>query len=232
MLALQHVRFNWPGQPCLLDIPELQIAAGDKLFLQGASGSGKTTLLNLITGIQRPVAGSIEVLGEDIAQMSGGKADRFRADHMGLIFQQFNLLPYLTVTENILLPCGFSKRRRERLLQSAGDAEAGVQQLLEPLGMAGLERRPVADLSIGQQQRVAAARALVGSPSLIIADEPTSALDADSRDGFIRLLTQQCENSNSSLLFVSHDLSLAKHFDRCISLSELNEAAQNPQEVS
>ena len=164
-------------------------------------------------------------------QLGAGARDRFRVDHTGYIFQQFNLLPFLSVRENVELPCHFSKSRAERARQRHGSIDQAAATLLEHLGLKPelLERRADA-LSIGQQQRVAAARALIGQPELVIADEPTSALDADSREAFIRLLFAECREAGSSLLFVSHDQSLAPLFDRSLSLAELNRAVQ-PQEV-
>ncbi|WP_261844323.1 ABC transporter ATP-binding protein [Aliamphritea ceti] len=222
ILTLSDIRFGWQNQPSLIDISDFSLSRGEKVFLHGPSGSGKSTLLNLITGIQQPQSGSVQVLEQSLNALGSRQRDSFRADHMGLIFQQFNLLPYLSVLDNVLLPCGFSAQRKQRVLDTHGTETNGAEALLSRLGLADLMTREVAQLSIGQQQRVAAARALIGQPELIIADEPTSALDADSRDRFIDLLAEQCEISNSSLLFVSHDLSLAHHFDRSIALAELN----------
>lgn len=164
--------------------------------------------------------------------MGSGARDRFRVDHTGYIFQQFNLLPFLSVRENVELPCHFSKRRASRAAQRHGSVDTAARTLLAHLGLkdpALLERR-ADSLSIGQQQRVAAARALIGQPALVIADEPTSALDADTREAFIKLLFAECREAGASLLFVSHDQSLAPLFDRNLSLSELNRAA-TPAEV-
>ncbi|MCF5710582.1 ATP-binding cassette domain-containing protein [Pseudomonas syringae] len=230
LIELSDLSFNWPGQPQLLDIPEFQLKTGETLFLKGPSGSGKTTLLGLLGGVQTPTRGSIRLLGQDLSGLSGLSAaarDRFRVDHTGYIFQQFNLLPFLSVRENIELPCHFSRVRAERAKQRHGSVEKATTTLLTHLGLkdpAMLIRR-ADSLSIGQQQRVAAARALIGQPELVIADEPTSALDADSREAFIRLLFAECREAGASLLFVSHDQSLAPLFDRNLSLSDLNRAA-------
>ncbi|WP_430624551.1 ATP-binding cassette domain-containing protein [Pseudomonas syringae] len=174
-----------------------------------------------------PGEGRVEVAGHALQAMRGAARDRFRADHLGVIFQQFNLLPFLSVRENIELPCHFSSVRAERARQRHGSVEKATTTLLAHLGLkdpAMLTRR-ADSLSIGQQQRVAAARALIGQPELVIADEPTSALDADSREAFIRLLFAECREAGASLLFVSHDQSLAPLFDRNLSLSDLNRAA-------
>lgn len=227
LIELSDLTFSWPGHPLLLDIPGFQLLPGETLFLKGPSGSGKTTLLGLLGGVQQPDDGSIRLLGQDLSKLSAGARDRFRVDHTGYIFQQFNLLPFLSVRENVELPCHFSKVRAGRAKQRHGSVEAATTTLLAHLGLkdpAMLDRR-ADSLSIGQQQRVAAARALIGQPELVIADEPTSALDADAREAFIRLLFAECREAGASLLFVSHDQSLAPLFDRHLSLSELNRAA-------
>ncbi|MCI3943535.1 methionine ABC transporter ATP-binding protein [Pseudomonas syringae] len=227
LIELSDLSFNWPGHPQLLDIPSFRLETGETLFLKGPSGSGKTTLLGLLGGVQKPVSGSIRLLNQDLSGLSAAARDRFRVDHTGYIFQQFNLLPFLSVRENIELPCHFSSIRAERARQRHGSVENATTTLLAHLGLkdpAMLTRR-ADSLSIGQQQRVAAARALIGQPELVIADEPTSALDADSREAFIRLLFAECREAGASLLFVSHDQSLAPLFDRNLSLSDLNRAA-------
>ena len=178
--------------------------------------------------MHQPQQGSITLLGQSLPQLSSLRRDRFRADHTGYLFQQFNLLPYLSVLDNVTLPCRFSALRRERALRQQPDLDTAAEHLLRELGLsdATLHQRSAGALSIGQQQRVAAARALIGSPELVIADEPTSALDADSRDAFLKLLFDECEQMGSSLLFVSHDTSLATRFDRALSLAELNRASK------
>lgn len=226
VIQLENLVFAWPAQSPLLDIEHFTLAAGERVFLKGPSGSGKTTLLGLLGGVQLPASGRIQLLGQDLARLSGSRRDRFRADHSGYIFQMFNLLPYLSVLENISLPCRFSALRRRRAIQRHGSVEAAARHLLAHLGLDRPEllRRAVTELSIGQQQRVAAARALIGSPELVIADEPTSALDADAREAFLNLLFVECQAAGSSLLFVSHDGALERLFDRSLSLSELNRA--------
>ncbi|CAD5108907.1 ABC transporter ATP-binding protein [Zestomonas carbonaria] len=231
LLELSDLGFAWPGQSELLDIPRFQLNRGETLFLKGPSGSGKTTLLGLLGGVQKAGRGSIRLLGEELGEMSAGRRDHFRVDHTGYIFQQFNLLPFLSVRENVELPCRFSRLRAERAKQRHGSVDTAAVALLEHLGLdAGLLARRADELSIGQQQRVAAARALIGQPELVIADEPTSALDADAREAFLRLLFAECREAGASLLFVSHDQSLAPLFDRSLSLAELNRAAR-PLEI-
>ncbi|TCD18406.1 ABC transporter ATP-binding protein [Pseudomonas sp. IC_126] len=227
LLELNELGFAWPNQAELLDIPKFELERNQSLFLKGPSGSGKTTLLGLIGGVQKAQRGTVRLLGSDLATLSSGARDRYRVDHTGYIFQQFNLLPFLSVAENVSLPCRFSTLRAERARQRHGSVAQATASLLAHLGLseALFERRAEA-LSIGQQQRVAAARALIGQPELVIADEPTSALDADSREAFLQLLFAECREAGSSLLFVSHDQSLAPLFDRSLSLSDLNRASR------
>jgi putative ABC transport system ATP-binding protein len=225
VIELQGVEFAWnPRGPLVLSIERLAVMRGERLFLKGASGSGKSTLLNLLGGVVTPRAGSVRVLGRELAALSGAQRDRFRADHIGYVFQLFNLVPYLSVLDNVLLPLRFSPLRRGRL--GGRDARAEAERLVTHLGLGSelLDRRAT-ELSVGQQQRVAAARALIGSPELVIADEPTSALDADTRALFIRLLHAECEARGTTLVFVSHDGALEGLFDRSVALSQLNRAA-------
>lgn len=222
VISISNLRFSWPGASSpVLDIEQLRVERGRHLFIQGASGCGKTTLLNLLTGINRPDDGSIKVLSEELSSMNALQRDRFRADHLGVIFQQFNLLPYLDILDNVSLPCSFSRRRR----QLAGDVETAAQHMLEELQIPpSMFHRHVMDLSVGQQQRVAVARALIGNPQLVIADEPTSALDSDNRDSFIDLLFRRATEHQSTLIFVSHDQHLASHFENHINLADINRA--------
>jgi putative ABC transport system ATP-binding protein len=229
-IALQALRFRWPGQAedCL-DIAEMTLGPAEQIFLHGSSGSGKTTLLNLLGGVLVPDSGQIRVLGHDLAALSGPARDRFRVDHVGFIFQQFNLIPYLSVLDNVLLPTRFSPRRRARTLENAASPQAEAGRLLGHLDLdPGLWRRAAADLSVGQQQRVAAARALIGRPELVIADEPTSALDAERQDAFLDLLGTECAAAGACLVFVSHDQRLAGHFHRTLAMAELNPAGRAP----
>jgi len=224
LVELADLGFAWPGQAECLDIQHFNLARGETLFLEGPSGSGKTTLLALLGGVQRPNRGQVRLLGQDLGQLATARRDRFRVDHSGFLFQQFNLLPFLSVLENVLLPCQFSALRRERAKARHGDPQEAALTLLRALGLTdpSLPRRPARELSIGQQQRVAAARALIGQPELVIADEPTSALDADHRDAFLQLLFAECTAAGAGLLFVSHDRSLAGRFDRHLTLAQLN----------
>lgn len=225
VIDIQNLIFQWPGkQGFRLSIPKFQVERGERVFLQGASGSGKSTLLSLLGGVLVSQQGQLHVLDTDLTALSSSTRDRFRVDHVGLLFQQFNLVPYLSVRENVLLPCRFSQRRRERALESADSLDQSADRLLSQLGLdLTLARQPVTALSVGQQQRVAAARALMGHPELIIADEPTSALDADRQAEFLDVLLGRCNDEDVTLIFVSHDQRLAHHFSRSVNLSELCE---------
>lgn len=227
-VELVDVDFGWVPGPPLLRIAGLRVAPGERLFISGPSGSGKSTLLGLIGGVLTARSGTVRILGEDLGAISAARRDRLRADHIGFIFQMFNLLPYLSVQDNVALACRFSARRRARIAAAGSDVRGEAGRLLGRLGLTdpALLARPVTALSIGQQQRVAAARALIGRPELVIADEPTSALDADARQGFLDLLIGECRAAGSAIVFVSHDQGLATHFDRRVSLGELNTASQ------
>lgn len=222
-ITLADLRFRWRGQatPCL-DIPRFTLAAGERVFLHGPSGAGKSTLLGVLGGVAVPEQGRVELLGQDLVSLSSRARDAFRADHMGFIFQQFNLLPWLSALDNVLLPCTFSARRKAR----AQPARTTAEHLLTHLDLTPtFWHKTAATLSVGQQQRVAAARALIGRPDILIADEPTSALDAPRQQAFIDLLLSEAAATHTTLLFVSHDTRLATHFDRSVALAEINRAS-------
>jgi putative ABC transport system ATP-binding protein len=217
-----NLKFAYRAAKPVLDIAEFEIARGERVFLHGPSGSGKTTLLGILAGVLTAERGQVKILGRDLRAISGPARDALRGSHMGYIFQMFNLIPYLSVVENILLPCRINRERRRRVRGTSLENEA--RALAEQLGIGQLVGESVTDLSVGQQQRVAAARALLGAPELIIADEPTSALDEDQRENFLKLLFTHCGAIGSTLLFVSHDRRMMPLFDRAISLPEINRA--------
>ncbi len=221
-----NLRFSWRQDRPVIDIPEFHVDAGECLFLRGPSGSGKSTLLGLICGVLVPNAGELDVLGQNMARLSAAQRDALRANQMGVIFQLFNLVPYLSVLDNVMLPCRFSRQREQRAMAHDQALVDEARRLCARLGLGDTEiqGRSVHELSVGQQQRVAAARALIGRPGLVIADEPTSALDADSRDAFLSLLLEECRAHHASLIFVSHDSALGRHFDREVDLAHLNQA--------
>jgi len=228
VVVLEQLRFAWQAQAdTLLDIAEFSVARRERVFLRGPSGCGKTTLLNIIAAVLKPRSGLVEVDGVDLTQLTGAACDRFRADHIGLVFQQFNLLPFLSVAENVQLPCRFSALRRQRATQHGRSLMEETERLLAQMNIpaAMMHSRSVMHLSVGQQQRVAVARAMIGSPALIIADEPTSAFDSDVREAFLALLFQEVEAAGSSLLFVSHDAGLSGAFDRIVDLPQMNRAS-------
>lgn len=226
-LEVMGLAYSWPGAPArCLDVPALELRRGERIFLHGPSGSGKSTLLAVLGGVLVPDRGQVRLIvdgrAHDLAALPRAARDRFRVDHVGFIFQQFNLVPYLGVLDNVLLPCRFSARRRQR----AGQPRDEARRLLAALHIEdALLDRPVTRLSVGQQQRVAAARALIGRPEFLVADEPTSSLDAQRQDAFIELLLHECEATDATLVFVSHDKRLAHHFTREIALSAVNRAA-------
>lgn len=223
MLEVHGLRYAWPGSGRdTLAIDELRLARGRTLFLHGESGCGKSTLLALLAGVLVAQHGSVSLLGRDWGALPAAARDARRADHVGVIFQQFNLLPYLSVLDNVLLPCRFSRTRAARC---PGGPAAAARELLERVSLPpALWARRADALSVGQQQRVAAARALIGAPELVLADEPTSALDAARRDEFMALLLAACLHAGSTLVFVSHDERLAARFDERLALPAINRA--------
>jgi putative ABC transport system ATP-binding protein len=223
VVRMSGVRFAWPGRNAFtLVIDDFTIARGERLFLVGPSGSGKSTFLSLLAGIVSPQLGAVAVLGTDIAKLRGAARDRFRAEHYGIIFQMFNLLPYGSVIDNVLLPLSFSWKRRKRA-EAQGGMHAEAARLLESLGLERevVESSRAANLSVGQQQRVAAARALIGSPEIVIADEPTSSLDRNRQQAFLDLLFADIEAAGATLVMVSHDESLSGRFTRVVSLADI-----------
>ena len=229
MIKVENAYFRWnKNGPLILHIPKFRIRCGEQIFIKGPSGSGKTTLLNLLGGVSIPETGMISVMNTNMSTLGSAGRDAFRAEHIGYIFQMFNLIPYLTLIENVTLPCRFSVARRQRVLSQAKTLEEEAKRILSGLGLdiTTLASQSVSQLSIGQQQRVAAARSIIGSPELVIADEPTSSLDRDVRSSFLDLLFREVRNAKTTLIFVSHDSSLESHFDRTVSLNELNQVRQ------
>lgn len=227
-IQINDLIFRWKRDGAtVLSLDAIRIARGEQVFISGPSGSGKSTLLSLLAGVTTAEQGSLQVLGNRLERLGGVERDHFRANHIGYIFQMFNLIPYLSMVDNVTLPCRFSRQRREKAVKRSGTPEHEALRLLDHLDMAHDELldRPVTTLSVGQQQRVAAARALMGSPEIVIADEPTSSLDANRREAFVQLLFNECGESGATLVFVSHDESLEPLFDRRIPLKEANRAA-------
>ncbi|UJP06089.1 MAG: ABC transporter ATP-binding protein [Nitrosomonas sp.] len=217
-VKISGLRFSYPGKAAaaVLDMPDWRIPRGGGVFVNGASGSGKSTLLNLLAGILTATAGTVEILGQDLATLSARRRDAFRAKHMGIVFQQFNLIQYLSVLDNIRLAAYFG-------VQNIGAVESRALALFAALELdRTLIRKPASDLSVGQQQRVAIVRALINAPEILIADEPTSALDSDTRDAFMALLMTISRAQGITLIVASHDIALSQCFQQVISLSAIN----------
>lgn len=217
MLQLTNVRksFREPdGSPLpILDLERFAVAAGEQMVLIGPSGSGKTTLLHIIAGILKADEGVVQIAGTDISRLSEAARDRFRAQHLGYVFQTFNLLPGFSALENVLLGMSFSDR--------PADA-ARAKRLLERVGLgARLSHRPSA-LSVGEQQRVAVARALANKPKLVLADEPTASVDAKHQQAVIDLLRETCREDQVSLVLVTHTADVSGQFERVERLDQLN----------
>ncbi len=223
-LRIRDLEFSFKKNSSLLKITSFDLKKGEKVFLKGNSGSGKSTLLSLITGILTPQKGEISVLNKNLEHLTQSQKDSLRGENMGYIFQLFNLIPYLSVLHNITLPCRIHPNRLKKLGSLSPGQEA--QRLAQALSIENLLNKTTSELSVGQQQRVAAARALIGSPQFIIADEPTSSLDYNQRENFIKLLMGECEKKETTLLFVSHDPTLSSFFDKTIEMSQINLLSQ------
>ena len=217
-IKLHNLNYTFQGSSLpVLSIPAWQVARNERVFLQGESGSGKSTLLGLLAGLQLPTLGEVEILGARMSALGAGKRDRFRAKHLGVVFQQFNLIPYLSALENVLLAAQFGTSDRRGARQRA-------IELLESVNLpSSLHDRKAAALSIGQQQRVAIVRALINEPSLLLVDEPTSALDHNNRDAFLALLFDILADMDCAMVFVSHDPTIGRLFDKHVRLAELNQ---------
>ena len=216
IIKIKNLEFQYSSNDdTLFNIPELTIEKGSKLLIEGPSGSGKTTFLNLIAGLLIAKKGSIKVLNTEIDQLKSTEMDQFRANHYGIIFQLFNLIPHLSVLENIALPCMFSKLKKNNVLKKTSTINAHINELCNELDISKrLINKPVKQLSIGEQQRVAIARALIGEPEIIIADEASSALDEKRKNQFMDLLFRTTEKYNATLIFVSHDKTLRTSFNQ------------------
>jgi putative ABC transport system ATP-binding protein len=232
VVRLSDVEFSWPGKGAFsLSVKEFALPARERMLLIGPSGSGKSTFLSLLCGILTARSGRIEILGQELTRLGATARDAFRAEHFGIIFQMFNLLPYGSVIDNVLLPLSFAPGRRRRAT-AAGSATEEARRLLARLGLEPgvLGHCSAANLSVGQQQRVAAARALIGAPEIVVADEPTSALDRDRQGAFLDLLFAQTGAAGAALIMVSHDETLAPRFDRVLRLADIARASR--QETS
>lgn len=198
-----------------LEFPALAVDVGERVLIMGPSGCGKSTLLNLISGVLPLQDGHIELLGQTYQGLSGRALDQLRADHIGVIFQTLNLIPHLSARRNAALALRFSPRRRTRV----EDIDREYARLSDALGLpAHIADQHAKHLSIGQQQRIAVIRALLGHPELILADEPTSALDPDSTALFMNELMSSFDRNRQGLIVVSHNPALRAFFDTVITL--------------
>ncbi|MDM7860438.1 ABC transporter ATP-binding protein [Alteromonas sp. ASW11-36] len=215
-IDIQNLHYQYRGKNKhnpLFHIPKWQVEAGDTVFLHGKSGTGKSTVLNLLSGILKPLNGDLHLLGENFGAMKGAATDAFRAKHIGVVFQVFNLIPYLPVLKNIELAGYFANNKT--------DIES-VKAMLASLALPEeVLMQPVSQLSVGQQQRVAIVRALINSPEILLVDEPTSALDSSARDAFMQVLMDVAKRKNTTMIFVSHDQSLAKYFHQSLDVASL-----------
>ena len=223
-ITLSNVVFSYPGRAdkVILNIPEWKIKSAEHVLIQGPSGSGKTTFLNIIAGLLYPVSGSVEILNERVDKMSGFRCDLFRANNIGYVFQNFNLVPYLNVVDNIKLAATFSKN------STKFNTNDEIYKLLKNLNIAEQDwELKSRNLSFGQRQRVAIARAMINRPEILIADEPTSALDASNKEIFLNLLLKLVISNKITLIFVSHDETLTSYFSRNDRFSDFNLANSN-----
>ena len=219
IVKIESLRFQWSkNNNFKIFVPKLEVGRGNKVLFLGESGSGKTTLLSLICGFLEPLSGSISINDKIISDLTSTNKDAYRSDNIGIIFQQFNLLPYANVIDNIILPLYFSKQRSKKVENKINAAMNLCDQLRLP---ESILNQKASNLSVGQQQRVAVARALIGSPSIIVADEPTSSLDTEAQELFLDLMFDQISKNSSTLLMVSHDKSLTNYFDQVIDINEI-----------
>ncbi|ODS24268.1 ABC transporter ATP-binding protein [Candidatus Endobugula sertula] len=218
-INLKDVHVVYPGMPNkpILNIQSWVVGPQEQVFVHGPSGCRKSTLLNLLSGMLVPKNGEVSILNDRLDQMDQRQRDRFRANHIGYVFQQFNLIPYLNAVESVQLATHFGKHA------TSGVRQNEIEALLEKLNISSDDwHKQASTLSIGQQQRVAIARALINKPTLLIADEPTSSLDQDNRDNFMSVLMSLVAENNITLVFVSHDLSLSRYFNRVDALSDIS----------
>jgi putative ABC transport system ATP-binding protein len=224
-ITLSHLAFAWPGQRLGLNIPQFTLQPHRRLLVQGPSGSGKTTFLSILAGLHKNYTGEIWVCGQPLHKMSDAARDRFRAQYLGVVFQQFNLLPALSVLDNLLLGLQFCPQAQTMSRQEKRDSAC---HYLELLGLAGFQGHQARQLSVGQQQRLSIARALIHKPQLLLADEPTSALDTDLRDQFMQLLLAQLAEHPCTLVMVSHDPSLSHYFTDALDIRQFTQPLQVP----
>lgn len=226
MIDIRELQFSYPRSGFRLRIDELVVGAGQRLAVTGPSGSGKTTLLNLIAGISVPDSGTVTVDGQRVSELNDARRRAFRVRSIGFVFQRFELVEYLSVRENILLPCRISST-----LRVTPEVQQRVTELAEETGIADKLGRHMNQLSQGEQQRVAICRALLAAPRLILADEPTGNLDPANKRRILDLLFRQCESSGLTLVAVTHDLGILEGFHRSIDFGDFQSSADNVSEA-
>ncbi len=220
-VKISHLQFSWPDQAPLIQDLSLELSAGESLFISGPSGCGKSTLLNLLAGVIPVQVGKIWIHGHLLSELHPAAKDQLRGEEMGFIFQQFNLIPYLSVADNILLPTYLYPRRMQAAIAQHGSVTLALQYLVNRLGLTQpVVQQAAHRLSIGQQQRVAAARAFIGKPSIVIADEPTSALDWNNQTQLMDLFLGLADEQNTALIMVSHDERLSSRFDQTLAVEQ------------
>jgi putative ABC transport system ATP-binding protein len=215
VLSLSNIQFSYPVGGFSLAVPQLQVTAGESLAVIGPSGSGKTTLLNLIAGILQPDAGKVSLDGRELGLLDDRALRNLRLTRFGLIFQEFELLEYLDVLDNVLLPYRVGAE-----LQLTAEVRRLACQLLEQVGLAAKQKRYPQDLSQGERQRVALCRALLTRPALILADEPTGNLDPANKNVAMDFLFDYVREHDAALITVTHDHQLIERFDRVIDFQE------------
>ena len=215
MIRVSNLSFQYRTGAFALTIPSLMAEANKNIALVGPSGSGKSTLLNLLAGVFEPRSGHIVIDGQPITQLSDAGRRKFRLQNMGMVFQSFALMPYLTVRDNVLLPLRMSGRPAD------SNADRRCRQLLEAVRIEALASRYPHQLSQGEQQRVAICRALIIQPKVVFADEPTGNLDHDNATGVLELMLEQIKQSGASLIMSTHDQSLLHAFDQVLDMHQL-----------
>ena len=222
LISIDNLKYSYSdGSSFGMNIKSFALKKGERLLIHGESGLGKSTLLNLISGTIQPHSGKINVLGKEISGMTGYSRDKIRGDHFGIVFQTFNLLPYISVEKNIIMGLVFSKRKKEKV----DNIDNKIKTLMEGLSLDynKLKNRNSLELSIGQQQRVAVARALIGDPEIILADEPTSSLDSQNQKIFLDLLFKSLDKKEQGLVMVSHNKDILKNFTRVKNITDICE---------
>lgn len=218
MISIRDLDFRYPQGEFRLKVPQLDIAPGERVAVVGASGSGKTTLLDIVAGIQTARAAELTVAGNSLLSMSDASRRAFRLRDIGLVFQAFELLEYLSVRDNLLLPFRLGRAGKD-------PDEQRLQELASNMGIAARLHRHPAQLSQGERQRAAICRALINSPDLILADEPTGNLDPDNKQRVLQLLLDQVANGGATLVMVTHDHDLLAPFDRVIDMRDFHGGA-------